>query len=178
MTSEISSPVRRYLPFGAGALAAAALIVATVFGIQWWVASGDDNVALAQARDQVVSAGGTAIRAYLDLDYTNPDGYFGKQIELSDSTMQNQVRSLEANARTAMAASKTKVTSTVLDAGVEELNEHDGKASLLAEVSYVVTSQGQPPATKMQRLEVLMTRVGNDWKVSGIDAVSTLPAAP
>lgn len=168
------SPVRRYALLGAAGLAAAALIVAAVFGVQWWVDSSDGDLALAQARDDVVSTGRTAVKAYTELDYTDPDAYFKRQLEVSDSEMQAQIKNTEATYRQAMADAKTKVVTTVHDIGVEELNEHEGKASFLAAISTQVTKEGQQPVVKPLRLEVQMTRSGQDWKVSGISSVPTV----
>lgn len=161
----------RYLVLGTAALAAAALIVAAVFGIQWWSASGDDNLALAQARDEVSQQGAIAVKAYTELDYTNPDAFFQRVIDVSTSDMQTLMKNSEANYRQSLAQAKTKVTTTVQDVGVEELDDHAGKASFLAAISTLVTQDGQQPVAKPLRLEVQMTRVGQDWKVSGISSV-------
>ncbi|KAA9162995.1 hypothetical protein FPZ12_010470 [Amycolatopsis acidicola] len=156
---------------GTATLALAALIVAAIFGIQWWSASGDDNLALAQARDAVVQQGTVAVKAYTELDYTNPDAYFQKQIDVSTADLQTQLKNSEQTYRQAMTDAKTKVTTTVQDIGVEELDDHQGKASFLAAISTLVTKEGQQPVVKPLRLEVQMTRVGADWKVSSIGSV-------
>jgi Mce-associated membrane protein len=161
----------RYLVLGTAALAAAALIVAAVFGVQWWTAAGDDNLALAQARDEVVQQGAVAVKAYTELDYTNPDAFFQKVIDVSTSDMQTLMKNSEDNYRQSLAQAKTKVTTTVQDIGVEELDDHAGKASFLAAISTLVTKDGQQPVAKPLRLEVQLTRVGQDWKVSGISSV-------
>ncbi|TVT13912.1 hypothetical protein FNH06_38480 [Amycolatopsis acidiphila] len=161
----------RYLVLGTGALAAAALIVAAVFGIQWWTASGNDNLTLAQSRDDIVKQGTTAVKAYTELDYTNPDAFFQNVINVSTSDMQTLMKQSEDNYRQSLAQAKTKVTTTVQDIGVEELDDHAGKASFLAAISTLVTQNGQQPVAKPLRLEVQMTRVGQDWKVSGISSV-------
>ncbi|TNC28670.1 hypothetical protein [Amycolatopsis alkalitolerans] len=161
----------RYLVLGTAALATAALILAAVFGIQWWSASGNDNLALAQARDAVVKQGGIAVKAYTELDYTNPDAFFQNVMNVSTSDMQTLMKNSEANYRQSLAQAKTKVTTTVQDIGVEELDDHAGKASFLAAISTLVTQNGQQPVAKPLRLEVQMTRVGQDWKVSGISSV-------
>ncbi|TVT45824.1 hypothetical protein FNH05_20325 [Amycolatopsis rhizosphaerae] len=169
--SEEDPRLGRFLLLGSAGLAAAALIVAAVFGIQWWVASSDDNLPLAQARDEVVHDAGIAVRAYTELDYSNLDAFFQKQLDVSAPEMQNQIKNIEQTYRQAMTDAKTKVTTTVQEIGVEELNEHEGKASLLAAISTLVTKDGQPQVAKPLRLEVQMTRVGQDWKVSSIGSV-------
>lgn len=164
----------RYSLLGSAGLAAAALIVAAVFGVQWWVASGDDDVALAQARDDVVKAGTKAVNAFIDADYTQVDAYFQRQLDISDPSYQAQLKSSQAAVRQGLIDSKTKISDTRVDIGVEELNEHDGKATFLAAVGYVVNQEGQQPVPKLERLEVGMTRVGQDWKVTGIGSVPAI----
>lgn len=161
----------RYLVLGTAALAAAALIVAAVFGVQWWMASRNDNLALAQDRDQVVKQGTVAVKAYTELDYTNPDAFFQRVIDVSTTDMQTLMKNSEDNYRQSLTQAKTKVTTTVQDIGVEELDSHAGKASFLAAISTLVAQDGQQPVAKPLRLEVQMSRVGADWKVSGISSV-------
>jgi Mce-associated membrane protein len=166
---------QRYLLLGSAGLAAAALIVAGVFGIQWWAASADDNLALAQARDAVIKSGTNAVHAFIDADYTQVDAYFQRQLEIADPAFQEQLKASQTATREGLIDSKTKITdTTVEDIGVEELNDHDGKATFLAAVSYVVNHEGQQPAPKLQRLEVGMTRTARDWKVTGIESVPTI----
>lgn len=161
----------RYLVLGSAALAAATLVLAVLFGVQWWVASADDNLDLAQARDDVVQAGATAVKAYTELDYSNPDAYFAQQKAVSTQQLADQIAATEQNYRQAMTDAKTKVTTTVQEIAVEELDLHGGKASFLAAISTLVAKEGAQPVAKPLRLEVQMERVGDEWKVSGIGSV-------
>ncbi|MTD57754.1 hypothetical protein [Amycolatopsis pithecellobii] len=161
----------RYLVLGTAALVTAAFILAAFFGIRWWSASGNDDLALAQARDDVVKQGSVAVKAYTEVDYTNPDAFFQRVSDISTSEMQTLMKNSEANFRQSVTQAKTKVTTTVQDIGVEELDDHAGKASFLAAISTLVTQEGQQPVPKPLRLEVEMTRVGTDWKVSRIGSV-------
>ncbi|MEV0065331.1 hypothetical protein [Amycolatopsis sp. NPDC050768] len=172
-----ASPAKRSLPgsprvwlFGAGAFALAAFVVAVVFGIMWWVAGTGENAALAQSRDDVVKAGANAVKAYTEVDYQNLDAVFARQKSVSDDDMAKQIDQLKPTYGKALTDAKTKVTTTVQDIAVEELDDHEGKASFLAAITTDVT-QGAQSSAKALRLEVSMTRVGNDWKLSGIDNV-------
>ncbi|HWD04236.1 MAG TPA: hypothetical protein VG674_17500 [Amycolatopsis sp.] len=172
-----ASPGKRTLPgsprtwlLGAGAFALAAFVVAVVFGIMWWVAGTGDNAALAKARDAVEDAGRNAVKAYTEVDYQHLDDVFARQKAVSDADMAKQIDQLKPTYGKALTDAKTKVTTTVQDIAVEELDDHEGKASFLAAITTDV-SQGDKTASKALRLEVSMTRVGNDWKLSGIDNV-------
>ncbi|MFE0023204.1 hypothetical protein [Amycolatopsis sp. NPDC059021] len=168
-------PPSRLLVGGAAAFALAALIVAAVFGVRWWVVASGDNADLARSRDAVVRAGATAIKAYTEVDYQNLDKFFNQQKAVSSDEMAKQLSQLEPTYRKALTEAKTKVSTTVQDIGVEELDDHQGKASFLAAISTQVT-QGDKSSAKALRLEVSMTRVGQDWKLSGIDNVPLVAA--
>ncbi|GAA4540147.1 hypothetical protein [Amycolatopsis samaneae] len=168
-------PPSPLLVYGAAAFALAALIAAAVFGVRWWVVSSGDNVDLAQSRDAVVRAGTAAIKAYTEVDYQNLDGFFARQKAVSSDEMAKQLTQLEPTYRKALSEAKTKVATTVQDIGVEELDDHEGKASFLAAITTQVT-QGDKSSGKALRLEVSMTRVGQDWKLAGIDNVPLVAA--
>ncbi|VVJ24178.1 FIG00821219: MCE associated membrane protein [Amycolatopsis camponoti] len=165
----------RILVLGAAALALAALIAAAIFGVQWWVAENDDNAGLAASREAVVKAGTNALKAYTEVDYQDLDGFFARQKSVSDDKMSQQIDQSAPTFRKALADAKTKVTTDVQDIAVEELDDHEGKASFLAAIATTVT-QGDKSSAKPLRLEVSMTRVGDDWKLSGIDSVPLVAA--
>ncbi|MEC3976480.1 hypothetical protein [Amycolatopsis sp. H20-H5] len=174
-TAPVARPKSRLFVLGGAAFALAALIAAAIFGIQWWVAAGDGNYDLAKSRDDVVRAGGTAIKAYTEVNYEDLDGFFNRQKALSDQAMNDQLTKAEPTYRKALADAKTKVVTTIQDIAVEELDDHEGKASFLAAITTQVT-QPTGSATKSLRLEISMSRVGQDWKVSGIDNVPLVAA--
>jgi Mce-associated membrane protein len=165
----------RILVLGAAALALAALIAAILFGVQWWVAANDDNADLAASRDAVVKAGTNALKAYTEVDYQDVDGYFARQKSVSDDKMSQQIDQSAPTFRKTIADAKTKVTTDVQDIALEELDDHEGKASFLAAIATTVT-QGDKSSAKPLRLEVSMTRVGDEWKLSGIDSVPLVAA--
>jgi Mce-associated membrane protein len=168
-------PSSRILVLGAAALALAALIAAAIFGVQWWMAANDDNADLAASREAVVKAGTNALKAYTEVDYTDLDGFFARQKSVSDDKMSQQIDQSAPTFRKALADAKTKVATDVQDIAVEELDDHEGKASFLAAIATTVT-QGDKSSAKPLRLEVSMTRVGSEWKLSGIDSVPLVAA--
>jgi Mce-associated membrane protein len=161
--------------FGAGAFALAALVVAVVFGIMWWVTATGDNAGLARSRDDVVKQGTAAVKAYTEVDYTHLDDYFANQKAVSNDDMSKQIDAARPNYSKALTDQKVKVSTTVQDIAVEELDDHDGKASFLAAITTMNSAGGQT-ASKAIRLEVSMVRVGSDWKLSGIDNVPLVAA--
>ncbi|WET80253.1 hypothetical protein P3102_03100 [Amycolatopsis sp. QT-25] len=171
----MSSSRSRTLVLGAAAFALAAFVAAVIFGVMWAVAEADDNADLARSRDEVIKAGGTAIKAYTEVDFENLNDFFERQKAVSDDKMAEQLKQLEPTYRKALGDAKTKVVTTIQDIAVEELDDHEGKASFLAAISTQVT-QGDKASSKALRLEVSMTRVGDEWKLSGIDNVPLVAA--
>ncbi|MGH8919238.1 MAG: hypothetical protein ACRD0H_13080 [Actinomycetes bacterium] len=182
MTPSAAPSPRALLPgsprvwlFGGGAFALAALVVAVVFGIMWWSAATGDNAGLAKSRDDVVKQGTAAVKAYTEVDYTHLDDYFANQKSVSNDDMAKQIEAARPNYSKALTDQKVKVSTTVQDIAVEELDDHEGKASFLAAITTMNSAGGQT-ASKAIRLEVSMVRVGSDWKLSGIDNVPLVAA--
>jgi Mce-associated membrane protein len=169
----------RWVLLGSAAFALAALLAAAVFGVQWWISSSNDNAGLAAVREDVVRVGGVAVKAYTEVDYTDLDGFFNRQKAVSDPAMRDQLTQLEPTYRKALSDAKTKVATTIQDIAVEELNDHEGKASFLAAITTKV-SQGDQSSVKALRLEIQMTRIEENgdqvWKLSGIDNVPLVAA--
>lgn len=167
------------LVLGATALALAAFIVAAVFGVMWLIASTSDSAELGSARESVRSAGREAVQAFTELDYENPDAYFRRNKEVSTPELAKQIQKSEDTYRKALSDAKTKVTTTVQDIAVQELNAHDGTATFLAVASTDIT-QGEKSSTKVLRLKGQMQRVDEDgtqvWKLAGISEVPIVGA--
>ncbi|WP_245633715.1 hypothetical protein [Amycolatopsis jejuensis] len=161
--------------FGSGAFALAAFLVAVVFGALWLAAVLNSDRGLAASRDDVIKDGTSAVLAYTQVDYEKLDDYFKQQKDVSTEEMAKQIDQAMPNYSKALKDQKVKVTTTIQDIAVEELNDHDGKASFLAAIT-TDTSAGGKNGTKALRLEVQMTRVGSDWKLSGIDQVPLVAA--
>lgn len=164
----------RALLLGSAAFAVAAFVVAAVFGVLWWTAASGDDAAMAQEREDVVRVAGQAVTAFTELDHQNLDAYFNRQKAMATGDLANQISQAEKTYRKAISEAKTKVTTTVQDVAVNELNEREGKATALATASTQVT-RGQEQGTKTMRLEIQLTRVDEGgeqvWKVSQIGDV-------
>jgi Mce-associated membrane protein len=167
--TETTDPrLPRWALLGSAAFALAGLVAAAVFGIQWWVSANNGNASLAAAREDVVRVGGAAVKAYTEVDYKDLNGFFARQKAVSDPNMQ------------ALGDAQTTVATTIQDIAVEELNEHEGKASFLVAISTEVT-KGTAHSVKPLRLEVQMSRIAENgqqvWKLSSIGDVPLVAAS-
>ncbi|GAA1207083.1 hypothetical protein [Prauserella alba] len=162
----------RWAVLGAAAFATAALVVAAVFGVWWLVSATGDDAEVAAQRQDVTRVAGQAVTAFTELDHTKLDEYFSRQKELSTGELANQIKQAEKTYREAITKAKSKVTTTVHDVAVSELNEREGKASAIVAASADI-KRGDQEGMKTMRLEVQLSRDGQDgpWKVSQIGDV-------
>lgn len=171
---------RRRLPSTLVVVALALVVVtaafAAWFGVSWWRASADGSDDLAATRDEVLQAGQTAIVTFNSLDYHDPDKAFDRWLKVSTGPAHKEVKGNLAQYKKQLTQAKVVTTAKTLDAGVSQLEAQEGKAVVLAAVEVTVRQGDQQPATKQIRLEGEMTKVGEDWKLSGIGQVD--PAQP
>ncbi|MCR3719862.1 MULTISPECIES: hypothetical protein [Prauserella salsuginis group] len=162
----------RWALLGAAAFATAAFIVAAVFGVWWLVSATGDDAEVAAQRQDVTRVAGQAVTAFTELDHTKLDEYFSRQKELSTGELANQIQQAEKTYREAITKAKSKVTTTVHDVAVSELNDREGKASAIVAASADI-KRGDQEGMKTMRLEVQLSRDGEDgpWKVSQIGDV-------
>jgi Mce-associated membrane protein len=140
----------------------------------WWIASGTSNAELSGERDDVLRVGTSVLRAVTELDYTKPDEIFDRSIAVSTPDFGKQITADRDARRQVLIQTKTVVTTTVLDAAVDELNVDQGKASVMAALR-VQIKQGEVSVPKVIRIEANLTRLEENgqpvWKLSGIDPV-------
>lgn len=152
----------RWLVLGSAAFAFAAFVVAAFFGVQWWSSVGGDDVEIAQAREKVAATTHEAVLAFTNLDHENIDGYFAAQKELATPELGEEIAEIDEKFREALVDSEAKVTATVQDVAVEELNLHAGKASVLATVQSTSRMKGQDDLSKNMRLQIQLERMPVD----------------
>lgn len=162
----------RWALLGAAAFATAAFVVAAVFGGWWLFSATGDDADIAAERQDVTNVAGQAVTAFTELDHTKLDEYFNRQKDLSTGQLANQIKQAEKTYREAITKAKSKVTTTVHDVAVSELNQREGKASAIVAASSDI-KRGQQQGMKTMRLEVQLSRDGEDgpWKVSQIGDV-------
>ncbi|OZM74853.1 hypothetical protein CFN78_01150 [Amycolatopsis antarctica] len=163
----------RKLFIGAAALAVAAVLVAGWFGVSWWIAGSGDDAAFASTREDVVRDGTTAVKAFTELDFNNPDQFFDNAINSSIGDPQQQMQDTRETGKKTMVDAKSQATTKVLDLAVDELDDRAGKARFLAAIQ-VTVKQGEQSSVKPLRLEVEMTRVDDSWKLSQIGPVPVI----
>ncbi|GAA4844562.1 nuclear transport factor 2 family protein [Saccharopolyspora rosea] len=170
MSAETESRPRRGVR-GATALFAATFVVCLACGILWVLAANDSGVAYAAERDEVLREGQGAIINFNTLDYRDVQRGLDRWESNATGPLLDEVRQGRKSYADQLGQAKSSTTAKVLDAGLVELNDREGKARMIAVVQVTVNIDGQPPSVKPTRYQADLTRVGDTWKLSGLGAV-------
>jgi Mce-associated membrane protein len=151
------------------------LAVAAVFagwsGWSWLQASHDDSLAYANARDAALSTGRAEVATLNSLDYHQVDAGIASWLAASTGALHDQLAGTDDKTKKALAAQDTVATGKVLDAGIDELDDHAGTAKMLASVEVTIAKAGSAPSTKRNRFAAQLTRTDAGWKLSALDQV-------
>ena len=156
---------------GAIALAVAAAAVAAWFAVSWISAAGDDSLGRAKARDEVDRVARQAIITFHTLDYRKVDEGLDRWMNASTGALHDDVVGRRDSSKQAIEQAKTVTSGNVLSLAVTDLNEFDGKATVIAAVEVTVTPEGKQPEKKYLRIQGALDRTGDGWKLSGIGQV-------
>ncbi|NMI01141.1 hypothetical protein [Pseudonocardia acidicola] len=154
-------------------LVALAGVVAIVLGTLWVLASNDDSLKLAAARDQVLVEAQQAAITLNTLDYKNVDPGLDRWEQVSTGSVLDEFRTNRAQYAKFVTDSKRTTQATVSDAAVSEIDARAGVARVLVGVDVNVQPEGQSPVLTRQRLQLEMTRTDQGWKVSKLAPVPT-----
>lgn len=171
-TDEPRRPSRTPLLVTAAALVVclAYLVVAIVVH----VTSGDksDSSRLTPAlRDQVLLAARQDVVVLNSLDYRDIDRGLARWRDASTGALRTSFDHVTAAARKRIADAKAVTTARILEAAVVSLDPTDGEARVIASVELTVTPPSGKAVVKRERQQADLNRVGDGWKVSGLQQV-------
>ncbi|MFI0367722.1 hypothetical protein ACH35V_07570 [Actinomadura sp. 1N219] len=138
------------------------------FGHSYRSASGDDSLAYAADRDEVLAAAGQAIVNLNTLDHRSVDA--GLKMWQDSSTAQLYDEIVQGRSRLKSDIEKAKTTSTakILESALTELDTRAGKAAVIAAVSITIARDGGRPTTNLRRFAGQLTRTSAGWKLSAL----------
>lgn len=156
-----------------------ATVLATAFaawgGFSYWQATTSDTVAAAAARDDVLTAGRTAVATMTSLDYRDVDAGLARWLDTSTGALHEELKASLEGSKQQIQQAKATTTGTVLDLALTELDEPRGTARLIAAVEMVVKPEIGEPATKRSRFQAELIRTPAGWKVGGLAQVPYIP---
>ncbi len=153
------------------ALVVLALAFAGWAGWTWWRASGDDALAYARTRDDVLAAGREQVARLTTLDSSDVDAGIDRWLDVSTGALHDELAGTDAKTRKALHDRGTVATGRVLDAAVSELDARAGTAQMLVSVEIATSVGGGEPATKRNRFVAGLTRTDRGWLLSALDQV-------
>ncbi|AHH99748.1 hypothetical protein GCM10010174_16760 [Kutzneria viridogrisea] len=153
------------------ALAVAATLVAAWFGWSWWSAAHDESAAFSRDRDQVLRVGEQAVVGMNTLDYRSVQPGLASWQSLTTGDLHDQLVRDNPSYVSKIQEAKTATTAKLVDAAVTELDQHAGRAAVLAVLDITVTPQQGQPVTKRNRFQGQLTRTDAGWKLSALGQV-------
>jgi Mce-associated membrane protein len=163
-------------------LVVAALAAAVIFAVQWFGAPGGEDVDFSQQRDEVARVAENTIITLNTIDYRQIDKSFNDIVNTMTAEAQKDFTSHKDDWKSLLVKNKIVSTAKVaVDNGrkaiaVEDLNTHDGTASVMVVVNLTVTPDGQKPTNPRERYILHMNRTPDGWKTSSFDPVTVYPA--
>jgi Mce-associated membrane protein len=163
-------------------LVVAALVAAVLFAVQWMRAPGGDDVDFSQSRDEVARVAENTIITLNTIDYKQIDKSFNDIVNTMTAEAQKDFTAHKDDWKSLLVQNKITSTAQVaVDNGrkalaVEDLNTHDGTASVMVVVNLTVTPEGQKPTNPRERYILHMNRTPDGWKTSSFDPVTVYPA--
>ena len=106
------------------------------------------------------------------LDHREVDAGLDRWLAVSTGALHDQLGTVDADARQALADAGKVTTGTVVDAALTELDLPAGTASGIATVEISVATGTGEPTVKRDRFSVELERVDGRWLVSALDQVA------
>lgn len=153
------------------AVVVVALGFAGFAGWTWWSARGDDDLAYAVARDEVLAVGRAQVTTLTTLNSKDVDGGIEKWLAVSTGGLRDELAATDQKTRDQLKAGGTVATGRVLDAAVSELDTRSGTAKLLVAVEISTVTNDGPPAARRNRFVAGMSQVDGEWKLAALDQV-------
>lgn len=108
---------------------------------------------------------------FFSLDYRRVDADIDRVLELATNPFEKQYRAARDKLAKSIVAKKLRVTATIPDDGVAIEYQRGDRAQVLVAVDAESTAKGGKTAADRYRARIALTRVDDQWLVSGVDQV-------
>ncbi|MGH1562162.1 hypothetical protein [Mumia sp. DW29H23] len=155
------------------ALPAVAALVLVVGVFLWWRAATDDQLSLADTRDEVLIAATQNIETMNTLDYREVDAGLAAWMDVTTGTLHDQLAQVGDDERQLLADQKKISTGKVVDAAVFAVDEE--KATVVASVEVTVQDDAKPdeePSLKRNRFTADLVNVDGEWLLESLEQVA------
>lgn len=155
----------------------AAAVFAGWSGWSWHSASHSAALAASRARDDALQAGEQAVQNFNTLDYRKVRQGLNLWEQSSTGGLRAEIVAGQAQFERQVVQARTVTSAQVLDAALTSLNIRAGTATIIAAVQITVTPAQGAPVVKQNRLEGVLTRTADGWKLSALGQVPVSGAA-
>lgn len=156
-------------------------LVAAVFagwsGWSWHGASHSAALAANRARDNALQAGEQAVQNFNTLDYRKVRQGLNLWEQSSTGGLRAEIVAGHAQFEQQVVQARTVTSAQILDAALTSLDIRAGTATIIVAVQVTVTPAHGAPVIKQNRLEGVLTRTPDGWKLSALGQVPVAGAA-
>ncbi|WP_370618390.1 hypothetical protein [Mumia sp. Pv 4-285] len=169
-TPEPSPAPPRWRRYAVPAVAALVLVVGALL---WWRAASDEQLSLAETRDEVLIAATQNIETMNTLDYRKVDEGLDAWQDVTTGTLHDQLAQVGDEERQLLADQKKVSTGKVVDAAVFSVDEET--ATVVASVEVTVKDDAKPdevPSLKRNRFTSDLVKVDGEWLLESLEQVA------
>lgn len=155
------------------ALPTIAALVLVAGSFLWWQAAHDDQLQLAETRDQVLIEATQNIETMNTLDYRDVDAGLASWMAVTTGTLNDQLSQVGKDEKQLLADQKKISTGKVIDSAVFALD--DDTATVVASVEVTVKDDTKPdaePSVKRNRFTADLVNVKGDWLLESLEQVA------
>ncbi|MGH8573283.1 MAG: hypothetical protein ACREX8_12010, partial [Gammaproteobacteria bacterium] len=138
------------------AFALVAGVIAGWFGLSWFLAAQDEDIALGMVRDAALQDAQQAAINLNTLDHRRVQGGFELWEQSATGTALEEFRANRDTYLQTVTEAKTSSTARVRDAAVADLNDRSGTARVLVGVDVTYTPEQREASCVRQRLQLHM----------------------
>lgn len=153
------------------ALAGLAVLAAVAGAALWWQAATDPVVDVAQTRDVALDAGSRALVELNTIASDDADAAVGRWERGATGPLLEQLQKQREQNVAAARVAKTTASARLLRAAVTELDPKAGTGRVIAALEVRVTTADGQVATKRSRLDAVLARTPDGWKLTAVEVV-------
>jgi Mce-associated membrane protein len=153
------------------ALVVAAAVVAGWYGVSWFQADNNDNLAFSGARDEVDRVARSAIKTMNTLDYRKLDQGLESWADITTGPLHDEIANLTPDKKKQLKDAKPVTSAEITSSAVKDLDERGGKATVIAAIEKTVQTGNGKPQPSYQRIQATLTRTKDGWKLENLGPV-------
>lgn len=153
-------------------LTIAAVLVAGWFGLSWISAAQDSELRYARERDAAYQAAATGLVVLHTIDYRTAERDLDRWNDVTAGELRSDLRGDRDGQLKRASGGQTVSTAKLVRAAVTELDDHAGKARVIAVVDVRLATKDRKASTDRRRMNAELARGPRGWKITTVEAAS------